>query len=149
MQLTVFGCAGTFPGPDSPCSSYLVEHDGFRLVVDLGAGALGQLQRHIGLLDVDAIYISHLPSDHCLHLLAYSYALPYPPDRVAPPPPAPGPAGTPDPPLAPPGCPAFAPACDPQPRSASCPPHALPAKTRSSPSNRSGTSASRAGSTWL
>ena len=24
MRLTVLGCAGTFPGPDSPCSGHLV-----------------------------------------------------------------------------------------------------------------------------
>ena len=94
MQLTVLGCAGTFPGPDSPCSSYLVEHDGFRLVVDMGTGSLGQLQKHIGLLDVDAIYISHLHADHCIDLVAYSYARRYHPDGLPPPVPVYGPQGT-------------------------------------------------------
>ena len=94
MQLTVLGCAGTFPGPESPCSGYLVEHDGFRLVVDMGAGSLGQLQRHVGLLDVDAIYVSHLHADHCIDLVAYSYARRYHPDGVAPMLPVYGPKGT-------------------------------------------------------
>ncbi len=94
MQLTVLGCAGTFPGPDSPCSSYLVEHDGFRLVVDMGAGSLGQLQKHIGLLDIDAVYISHLHADHCIDLVAYSYARRYHPDGIAPLLPVYGPTGT-------------------------------------------------------
>lgn len=94
MQLTVLGCAGTFPGPDSPCSSYLLEHDGFRLVLDMGAGSLGQLQKHIGLLDVDAIYISHLHADHCIDLVAYSYARRYHPDGLPPRLPVYGPAGT-------------------------------------------------------
>lgn len=94
MQLTVLGCAGTFPGPDSPCSSYLVEHDGFRLVVDLGAGSLGQLQKHIGLLDVDAIYVSHLHADHCIDLVAYSYARRYHPGGLPPQLPVYGPKGT-------------------------------------------------------
>ena len=94
MRLTVLGCAGTFPGPESPCSGYLVEHDGFRLVVDLGAGALGALQRHIGLLDVDAVYVSHLHADHCIDLVAYSYARRYHPDGVPPQLPVYGPAGT-------------------------------------------------------
>lgn len=80
MELTVLGCAGTFPGPASPCSAYLVEHDGFRLVLDLGAGSLGALQRHVGLLDVDAVYLSHLHADHCIDLVAYSYARRYHPD---------------------------------------------------------------------
>ena len=94
MQLTVLGCAGTFPGPGGPCSGYLVEHDGYRLVLDLGAGALGQLQLHCGLLDVDAIYITHLHADHCIDLVAYSYARRYHPAGVPPRLPVYGPAGT-------------------------------------------------------
>ena len=49
MRLTVIGCAGSFPGPDSPASCYLVEADGFRMLLDLGNGALGGLQRQAGL----------------------------------------------------------------------------------------------------
>jgi ribonuclease BN (tRNA processing enzyme) len=94
VQLTVLGCAGTFPGPRSACSGYLIEHDGFRLVVDLGAGSLGELQKHIGLLDVDAIYISHLHADHCIDLVAYSYARRYHPDGLPPRLPVYGPEGT-------------------------------------------------------
>jgi ribonuclease BN (tRNA processing enzyme) len=94
VQLTVLGCSGTFPGPDSPCSSYLVEHEGFRLVLDLGAGSLGQLQRHIDLLDVDAVYVSHLHADHCIDLVAYSYARRYHPGGVPPQVPVYGPEGT-------------------------------------------------------
>ena len=94
MQLTVLGCAGTFPGPDSPCSSYLLEHDGFRLVVDMGAGSLGQMQKHIGLLDVDAVFISHLHADHCIDLVAYSYARRYHPAGVPSRLPVYGPQGT-------------------------------------------------------
>ena len=93
MRLTVLGCSGTFPGPDSPCSGYLVEHDGFRLVLDLGAGALGQLQRHVGLLDVDAVYISHLHADHCIDLVAYYYARRYHPTGTPPLLPVYGPVG--------------------------------------------------------
>lgn len=83
MRLTVLGCAGTYPGPDSPCSGYLVEHDGFRLVLDLGTGVLGSLQRHADLLDVDAVYVSHLHADHCLDLVAWSYARRYHPGGAA------------------------------------------------------------------
>lgn len=94
MRLTVLGCSGTFPGPESACSGYLLEHDGYRLVVDLGAGVLGQLQKHVGLLDVDAVYVSHLHADHCIDLVAYSYARRYHPDGQPPPLPVYGPAGT-------------------------------------------------------
>lgn len=94
MRLTVLGCSGTFPGPASPCSGYLLEHNGYRLVVDLGAGALGELQKHVGLLDVDAVYVSHLHADHCIDLVAYSYARRYHPSCIPPALPVYGPAGT-------------------------------------------------------
>lgn len=93
MQVTVLGCAGTFPNADSPCSAYLVEHDGFRVLLDIGNGAVGALQRHAGLLDVDAIYLSHLHADHCLDLLAYTYARWFHPDGVPPVLPVYGPTG--------------------------------------------------------
>ena len=79
MKLTVIGCAGTFPGPDSACSSYLLEHDGFRLLIDAGNGSTGPLQRVTGLLGPDAILISHLHGDHYLDLVTYTYARRYHP----------------------------------------------------------------------
>ena len=58
MKLTVVGCSGSFPSAESACSSYLVEADGFRLLLDMGNGALGELQRHCGLYDLDAIFLA-------------------------------------------------------------------------------------------
>jgi ribonuclease BN (tRNA processing enzyme) len=94
VKLTVLGCAGSFPSADSPCSSYLVEADGFRLLIDLGNGALGPLQRHIGLYDVDAVVISHLHPDHWIDLCQYLVARKYAKGRVLPPLPVYGPART-------------------------------------------------------
>ncbi len=72
MRLTIVGCSGSFAGPSSPASCYLVqaEHEGrtWNLVLDLGNGALGALQRHIDPLAIDAVVLSHLHSDHCLDL---------------------------------------------------------------------------------
>jgi len=66
VKLTVVGCSGSGPGPDSPASCYLVEHEGFRLVVDLGSGSFGALQRVLDPAAVDAVFLSHLHADHCL-----------------------------------------------------------------------------------
>ncbi|MGE7385397.1 MBL fold metallo-hydrolase [Streptomyces sp. NPDC004126] len=74
MKLTVVGCSGSFPAADSACSSYLVEADGFRLLLDMGNGSLGALQRHCGLYDLDAIFLSHLHADHCIDMCAYFVA---------------------------------------------------------------------------
>ena len=94
MRLTVIGCAGSFPGPESPASCYLVEADGFRLLLDFGNGALGVLQRHAGLYDIDAICLSHLHGDHCLDMCSYWVARTYGPGGPLPSIPVYGPAGT-------------------------------------------------------
>jgi ribonuclease BN (tRNA processing enzyme) len=94
MRLTVVGCSGSLPGPDSAASCYLLEADGFRLVVDLGNGALGALQRHVPLFGVDAVILSHLHTDHCVDLYSYSIARSYSPAGPQPPIPVYGPEGT-------------------------------------------------------
>jgi ribonuclease BN (tRNA processing enzyme) len=82
------------PGPDSPASCYLVEAEGFRLVLDLGNGSLGALQRHIALRDVDAIALSHLHPDHYLDVCSYLVACAHDPAGAWGPVPVHGPAGT-------------------------------------------------------
>jgi ribonuclease BN (tRNA processing enzyme) len=94
MRLTVVGCAGSFPGPDSPASCYLLEADGFRLVIDFGNGSLGALQRYAALSGVDAVCLSHLHADHCVDLYSYSIARTYYPGGRLPTIPVYGPAGT-------------------------------------------------------
>ena len=71
MRLTVVGCSGSGPGPTSPASSYLVEHDGFRVLLDLGNGAFGTLQALADPATVDALYLSHLHADHCLDVAPF------------------------------------------------------------------------------
>lgn len=77
MKVTVLGCSGSVPGPDSAASGYLIEAEGYRLLLDLGHGAFGALQRYVQPTDVDAIVISHLHPDHCIDLTAYVVALRY------------------------------------------------------------------------
>ncbi|MGA9344295.1 MAG: MBL fold metallo-hydrolase [Nocardioidaceae bacterium] len=98
MKLTIVGCAGSFPGPDSAASCYLVEapYEGgtFRLVLDLGSGALGPLQQHVGLDEVDAVALSHLHADHCLDLCGLYVVSTYHPGGPLPMIPVYGPEGT-------------------------------------------------------
>jgi ribonuclease BN (tRNA processing enzyme) len=99
VRLTVVGCSGSFPGPDSPASCYLLEADGFgrtwRIVLDLGSGALGPLQRVVDLRAIDAVVISHLHPDHFMDLCGLYVARRYHPSVSAPAPlPVYGPAGT-------------------------------------------------------
>ena len=93
-------CSGSFPGPDGPASCYLVEapYAGgtFRLLLDLGNGSLGPLQRHAPLDGIDAVVISHLHPDHCLDLCSFYVARRYPPAGPLARIPVHGPAGTAD-----------------------------------------------------
>ncbi|MEV0274515.1 MBL fold metallo-hydrolase [Hamadaea sp. NPDC050747] len=68
MRLTVLGGCGAWPEPASACSGFLVEHDGFRLLLDLGYATLPQLLTHIAADQVDAVYITHGHPDHCSDL---------------------------------------------------------------------------------
>jgi ribonuclease BN (tRNA processing enzyme) len=96
MRLTVLGCAGSFPGPESACSAYLVEADGFRLLVDFGTGSLSTLQRYAGLYAIDAILLTHLHCDHMLDAVGYVVVRRYAPDGPYPPLPVYAPGGAPD-----------------------------------------------------
>lgn len=93
MRLSVLGCSGSAPGPDSPASGYLVQHDGFSLVLDLGNGAFGELVRHVRASEVGAIVLSHLHPDHCIDVVAYGIALRYGRDPRVDPIPVLAPAG--------------------------------------------------------
>jgi ribonuclease BN (tRNA processing enzyme) len=85
MDLTVLGCSGSGPGPDSPSSGYLLRFGDRALVLDLGNGTLGALQRHIDPFDLDALLLTHLHPDHCADVASlvvyrrYHPRAPYPP----------------------------------------------------------------------
>jgi ribonuclease BN (tRNA processing enzyme) len=68
MRLTVLGACGAWPDAGQACSGFLFEHDGFRLVVDLGYAVVPRLLRHLEPGDVDAVFISHRHPDHCADL---------------------------------------------------------------------------------
>jgi ribonuclease BN (tRNA processing enzyme) len=101
MRVTVVGCSGSYPGPDSPASCYLVEADDdagrtWRLLLDLGNGALGALHTYADPLAIDAVLLSHLHADHCLDLCGYYVLRKYHPTGAQPPIPVWGPPGTAD-----------------------------------------------------
>ncbi|MGG5171631.1 MBL fold metallo-hydrolase [Pseudarthrobacter sp. J1738] len=79
MKLTIVGCTGSFPGPGSPASCYLLTaEDGerrWKIVMDLGSGALGAIQRYTDLEDIDAIFLTHLHPDHCMDLCGLHVAV--------------------------------------------------------------------------
>ena len=79
MRITVLGKSPSWQDADGACSGYLIEEDGFHLLLDCGNGVFSKLRRFIDYVDVGAVVISHLHADHFLDLVPFSYALTYAP----------------------------------------------------------------------
>jgi ribonuclease BN (tRNA processing enzyme) len=77
VKLTIVGCSGSAPGPGSAASCYLVEAEGYRLLLDLGSGALAALQQVVRPDQLDAIFLSHLHPDHCVDMASLAVILRY------------------------------------------------------------------------
>ena len=74
LTLTVLGCSGSYPPPGGACSGYLVQGGGTTVWLDAGSGTLANLQRHVGLHDVDAVVLTHAHADHWTDVLGYHVA---------------------------------------------------------------------------
>lgn len=99
MRLTILGCAGSFPSADSAASGYLVQAEDpsgrtWSVLLDLGNGALGALQRYGDPTALDAIGVSHLHADHVADLAVLHVLRRYAPSGALPSVPVFGPAGT-------------------------------------------------------
>ena len=68
MRLTVLGGCGAWPDAGQACSGFLVEQDGFRLLLEAGYATLPRLLGLVSAAQVDAVFISHGHPDHCADL---------------------------------------------------------------------------------
>lgn len=100
MKLTVVGCAGSYAGPDSPASCYLLEAADpvtpartWRVLLDLGSGAFGVLHRFVDPRSLDAVLFSHLHPDHYFDISGLYVVWKYHPEGPSAPIPVWGPPG--------------------------------------------------------
>ncbi len=75
MQMTVLGCWSPFPAAGEACLGYLLEHDGYRVLLECGSGVLGQLVLHMDLEQLDGVVLSHFHADHAADALILRYAV--------------------------------------------------------------------------
>ncbi|GAY74040.1 MBL fold metallo-hydrolase [Lentilactobacillus kosonis] len=64
MKLTVLGYLGGYPSHGGGTSSYLLESNGFKLLIDFGSGALLSLEKVTDPLTIDAMILTHYHNDH-------------------------------------------------------------------------------------
>jgi ribonuclease BN (tRNA processing enzyme) len=72
-NLTVLGSCGGWPEPGRACAGFLLEHDGARIVLDLGYGTASRLLGILGSAaadGLDAVVVSHNHPDHMADLHA-------------------------------------------------------------------------------
>jgi ribonuclease BN (tRNA processing enzyme) len=70
-RLVVLGGSGAWPEPGRACSGFLLEHDGFRVALDLGYGTLSRLLSLLGsatAVGLDAVIVTHDHPDHVVDL---------------------------------------------------------------------------------
>lgn len=70
-RLSVLGSCGAWPEAGRACSGFLLEHDGYRVVLDLGYGTLPRLFDLIGSSvgdGIDAVIVTHDHPDHMVDL---------------------------------------------------------------------------------
>ncbi|TMU88170.1 MBL fold metallo-hydrolase [Bacillus sp. BHET2] len=75
MKLTIIGQWGGYPKALEASTGYLLEHDGFKLLIDCGSGVLSHLQTHIEATDLDAVLLSHYHPDHVADIGVLQHAL--------------------------------------------------------------------------
>lgn len=74
MKITTIGWWGAYPDANEATSGYLLESEGYRVLIDCGSGVLSRLQNYIRLQDLDAVILSHYHWDHVADIGCLQYA---------------------------------------------------------------------------
>ncbi len=74
MKITIIGWWGAYPDAGEATSGYLLELEGFAVLIDCGSGVLAQLQKFSSLQTIDAVVLSHYHSDHVADIGCLQYA---------------------------------------------------------------------------
>ena len=64
MKLTIIGYWGGYPKINGASAGYLLEHNGYQLLLDCGSGVLSKLQNVLPPENLNAVILSHYHPDH-------------------------------------------------------------------------------------
>ena len=75
MQITVLGCWSPYPRAGGTCPGYLIELQGYQLLLECGNGSFSRLQGVTDFRTLDGVIISHFHEDHAADLFCLKHAL--------------------------------------------------------------------------
>jgi ribonuclease BN (tRNA processing enzyme) len=81
LTLLPVGVGAAYARPGETQSAYLVRGAGRDVLVDLGAGAMNRLQRHVAPEELTAVVVTHVHPDHCADLLSLRVYMAWGPGR--------------------------------------------------------------------
>lgn len=73
MKITVVGFWHAYPEAGEAASGYLIEEEGYSVLIDCGSGVVSNVQRYIKLEQIDAVVLSHYHNDHVSDIGAFHY----------------------------------------------------------------------------
>jgi len=77
IELTVLGNYGPYPTAKSACSGYLINGEGFQIMMDCGNGAFSKFQKYGDIIKLNVLIITHLHEDHYSDIFCIRHALRY------------------------------------------------------------------------
>ncbi|HEX3032817.1 MAG TPA: MBL fold metallo-hydrolase [Bacillota bacterium] len=75
MRLTILGCWAPYPKAGGNCSGYLVQAGDTALILDMGNGTFGELEKHLDFRSLTGVVITHMHHDHYLDLYSLRHAI--------------------------------------------------------------------------
>ncbi|MFR6291422.1 MAG: MBL fold metallo-hydrolase [Peptococcaceae bacterium] len=77
VELTVLGNYGPYPAAQGACSGYLLNVNGFYIMLDCGNGSFSKLQKYADYTKLGILFLSHLHPDHYCDIYCLRQALKY------------------------------------------------------------------------
>lgn len=77
VELTILGNYGPYANAQGACSGYLLNADGFQIMLDCGNGSFSKLQKYADYSKLGILILSHLHPDHYCDIYCLRQALKY------------------------------------------------------------------------
>lgn len=77
VELTILGNYGPYATAQGACSGYVINTDGFQIMLDCGHGVFSKLQKYADYTTLGILVITHLHPDHYSDIYCLRQALKY------------------------------------------------------------------------